>query len=214
MFIKYDKHKMNTYSIDNLIKVYKSLETHVTPAYQTYVVYSYFLYNEPNKIGDNKIGDNKIGKHIYLGAYPTMKKAIIVANYLKKKTGYDYIYVTKSCNWSDIRSTVDNSIKMVTTELDNMIPSGIDNIITSAIDNIKLTDNIESQAKSWFNLIVAKANYEYHKQRIEYYKREVEQLQKKVTPDRNWLSYYKKILYNKGQQDLYIMLEEGYKSFN
>lgn len=217
------------YSLQKLANTYKLLEKRKPPTDQEFVVYAYFLFSEPV--------DGRIGKQIYLGAYPTKRRALEEVEKIIRQTGHDSIYVTEACNWEDIdeKKRPDRTLyvdpETKTQDLETQYQTKIlkeseeneqREIISKELDeqvmNELNTDTVEHYAHNWFNVIRNKAEYEHHKQQMEYYKKQYENRVEKVVTqykaqpelEKDWLPLYEKRLTKRGEEDVYIMLKAGH----
>jgi len=218
------------YTLQKLANTYKSLEKRTPPSDQEFVIYAYFLFSEPK--------DGRHGKQIYLGAYPTKRKALEEVDKIIRETGHDCIYVTEACNWEDIDENkrpdrtlyLDPDTKIqdleeqyrykILKEKDaeekrEMISKELEEQVTKELDS----STVEYYAHNWFNAIKNKANYEYHKQEMEYYKQQYdkrvdkirEQYKNQPEIEDKWLEIYKDKLKRRGEEDVYVMMEQGHR---
>jgi hypothetical protein len=218
------------YSLQKLANTYKLLEKRKPPSDQEFVIYAYFLFSETK--------DGRHGKQIYLGAYPTKRRALEEVEKIIKETGHDSIYVTEACNWEDIDESKnpDRTLYMdpdtkahdleeqyrfkITKEAEadekrEMISKELDEQLINELN----PNTVEHYAHNWFNAIRNKANYEHHKQEMEYYKQEYEKRVTKIREqynnhpkiDETWLEIYKNRLVRRGEEDVFLMMEQGYK---
>ena len=217
------------YSLQRLANTYKLLEKRKPPTDQEFVIYAYFLFSEPK--------DGRYGKQIYLGAYPTKKRALEEVEDIIRLTGHDCIYVTEACNWEDIDENkrpdrtlyVDPDTKV--TDLENQYKEKIlkqkeeeekRELISKELDEQVLNelkpDTIEHYAHNWFNAIKNKANYEYHKEQMEYYKQCYdtrvtkirEQYKNQPDIEKDWLNIYQDRLIRRGEEDIFLMMKTGH----
>lgn len=221
--------KGKMYSIANLVNTYKTLEKIVPPVDQEFCIYAYFLFSEPK--------DGKYGKQIFLGAYPTKKKAFSEAEKIIKETGHDCIYICETCSWEDIDSIIrfDRTFKLdpklKSEELEKQFQSDIinkeernkkneelDKELDEQQENEQNKDSIEYYAHNWFNAIKNKASYEYHKSQVEYYEQMFqarvnkirEQNGKQPEYEDQWLILYKNRLARRNESDVYKFLVQGH----
>jgi hypothetical protein len=218
-----------SYDISKLANTYKLLEKRNPPLDQEYVVYAYFLYSEPK--------DGVYGKHIYLGSYPTKKRALAEANNISKNTGHDSIYICEACSWEDIDEKVrmDRTIRVDSNAKSEDLDRQFDKFINTQRKNKEKEDKIskdleeqtvkeldpttlEHYAHNWYLAIKNKAEWEYHKQQMEHYK---EMYDKRVTLirdqyknqpelDKEWLDVYKERLSYRGERKVFDYMEQGY----
>lgn len=217
------------YSLQRLANTYKTLEKRRPPSDQEFVIYAYFLYSEPT--------DGVHGKQIYLGSYPTKRKALEEVELIVKKTGHDCIYVTESCNWEDIdeKKRPDRTIYMDPDTKANDLEEQfrvkimkdheegerremITKELEDQLEKELQSDTVEHYAHNWFNAIRNKAQYEYHREQMEYYEKMFNQRAEKVRnqyrdqPELEdvWLDTYEKRLKGRGEEDVYIMMKAGH----
>ena len=217
-------------SLRRMANTYKMLEKRSPPSDQEFVIYAYFLYSEPK--------EGIHGKQIYLGAYPTKRKALSVVENIIKTTGHDCIYVTESCNWENIDEKkrpdrtlyVDPQTKAKDLEdqyrykiLREAAEGEKRELISKELEEQAVNelnkDSVEYYAHNWFNLIRNKATYEHHKQEMEYYDKMYNQRVAKVRKQYNeqpeiedqWLNVYEDRLKRRGEEDIFIMLKEGHR---
>ena len=218
------------YSLKRLANTYKTLEKRKGPIDQDFVIYAYFLYSD--------IKDGVHGKQIYLGAYPTKKRALEEVEDIIKQTGHDSIYVTESCNWEDIdeKKRPDRTLYMdPQTKSEDLEAQYRSKILKEVAEEEKrefITKELEEQLKNeldhatmeyyahnWFNAIRNKSLVEYHRQQMKYYD---ELYMKRVDKVRQqylnqpeiedtWLNVYEKRLTRRGEEDVFIMLREGHR---
>jgi len=217
------------YSVTNLVNTYKLLEKRKPPVDQDFSVYAYFLFSEPK--------DGKYGKQIFLGAYPTKKKAFEEVQKVIKETGHDSIYICETCSWEDIDSTIrfDRTFKLdpklKSEELEKQFQTDIlnreekqkrgeqlDKELEIQQENELNKETIEYYAHNWFNAIKNKASYEYHKSQADYYEKlyseRVDKIRKQYSKypkyESEWLPLYQERLTRRGEEDVYKFLVQGH----
>ena len=218
------------YSLKKLANTYKLLEKRRPPSDQEYSIYAYYLLSEPK--------DGKVGKQIFLGGYPTKKKAILECKKIMKQTGHDGIYVCETCSWEDIDSIkrFDRTFKLDTRLKDDELQKQFEDEIERKHEEEErreeLSKEIELQGEmeqdtttmdhyvhNWFNVIKNKSSYEYHKEQMEYYEKMYNKRVNKVREqnknqpeyENQWLDEYEKRLVRRGEEDVFIMLKEGHR---
>jgi hypothetical protein len=215
--------------MQKLINTYKLLEKMEPPDGQEFCIYAYILYSEKK--------DGVHGKQIYLGAYPTKKKALSKVQEIIKKTGHDCIYVSETCHWADIDEVIrpdrtiysdplskDEDLERLyrekilrETEKEEertLISQELEEQVTKELDST----TVEHYAHNWFNAIKNKASIEYHKQQLKYYEehynKRVEKIQKQYqnnpTVEEEWLNIYEQRLKQRKEEDIFIMMKEGH----
>lgn len=217
------------YSVSNLTNTYKLLEKRSPPIDQEFCIYAYFLFNEPK--------DGKYGKQIFLGAYPTKKKAFEEVDKIIKQTGHDSIYICESCSWEDIDSvkrpdrTFKLDPKLKSEELEKQFQANlleqdekskrndeVDRELEIQQENELNKETIDYYAHNWFNVIKNKASYEYHKTQMEYYEKMYqdrvnkirEQYSKYPKYESEWLPLYQERLKRRKEEDVYKFLVQGH----
>ena len=218
------------YPLKKLANTYKLLERRSPPSDQEFTLYAYFLYSEPK--------DGVYGKQIFLGAYPTKKKAFEEGQKIIKHTGHDCIYMCETCSWEDIDSIkrYDRTFKLDTRlkaeELQKQFEEDIIKREEEERRREEIRTEIELQGENeldcttidyyvhnWFNVIKNKASYEYHKEQMDYYKTMYNKRADKVRKqylaqpefDNQWLEIYEERLRRRGEEDVFIMMKEGHK---
>jgi hypothetical protein len=226
-----DESEKKFYSLQKLVNTYKLLEKRSPPTDQEYVIYAYFLYSEPK--------DGVYGKQIFLGAYPTKRKALEELDVIIRKTGHDCIYVTESCYWQDIdeRKRPDRTLYMDpdthAKELEEQYRHKILKESEQQEKRDMITRELEEQAEkeldpttieyyahNWFNAIKNKSSYEYHKEQMNHYEKMFnkradkirQQYQDQPEYEDKWLDLYKYRLTRRGEEDIFIMMREGHKA--
>lgn len=226
-----EKREEHYYSLKNLANTYKLLEKRRPPMDQEYCIYAYFLYSEPI--------DGVHGKQIFLGGYPTKKKALEEVQKIMKKTGHDSIYMCETCSWENIDSVkrFDRSFKLDTRlkseELQKQFEEEMQRKEEEQEQREQIRQEIEMQGEmeqdpttldhyvhNWFNTIKNKASYEYHKEQMEYYEKMYSKRANKVRQqyesqpeyEDQWLDVYEKRLRRRGEDDVFIMMKEGHKA--
>ncbi len=218
------------YQVKSLANTYKILENRYPPMDQEYVIYAYFLYSETT--------DGKHGKHIFLGAYPTKKKAWSEVEKIIKKTGHHTIYICEACSWEDIDEKIrpDRTIQLdpilKSKELEKQFMYDITrkdiynkkkNKISEDLDSQQEKEldptTIEHYAHNWYLTIKNKSEYEYHKEQMKHYEEmyikranKVRELYKsKPEYDSMWLEIYEKRLKYRGEENVFKLMKQGYK---
>jgi len=217
------------YSNKDLANTYKKLEARAPPPDQEFCIYAYFLYTQPK--------DGKYGKQIFLGGYPTKKKAFLEAEKIIKETGHDCIYICETCSWEDIDSTkrFDRTFKLDPSVTQKELEEQFDLFINERYEKQKIKEEIDKgieeqtekeqdsttidhYAHNWFNAIRDKASYEYHKSQMEYYdemfKSRVEKIRRQYqnSPEyeEQWLNIYKERLEKRKEEDVFEVLKQGH----
>ena len=217
------------YSLDKLKNSYLKLESRKPPTDQEFVIYAYFLYSEPK--------DGVHGKQIFLGAYPTKKKALIEVAEIIKKTDHDSIYMCESCSWNDIDEVVrvDRTFHLDPTQKVRELETSFEDYleqkfqkqdkieeISKELDKEQKQEldptSLEHYVHNWFLTIKNKSEYEYHKERAEHFEKmynmRSERVQKQYTDnpsiDNDWLGIYEKKLERRGEKELFSVLKQGY----
>ena len=213
-----------------LANTYKLLEKRLPPTDQEFCIYAYFLYSEPK--------DGVYGKQIFLGGYPTKKRALSEIHKITKQTGHDSMYISETCSWEDIDSVkrFDRTFKLdprlKTEELQQQFEEEVIKKDEEDQRREELSNGIELQGEmeqdpttidhyvhNWFNVIRNKSSYEYHKEQMEYYEKmynkRVDKVRKqyKNQPEYEdqWLDIYEKRLRRRGEENVFIMMKEGHK---
>ena len=218
------------YSLKQLANTYKLLEKRLPPMDQEFCIYAYFLYSEPK--------DGVHGKQIFLGGYPTKKRALLEVHNITKQTGHDSMYISETCSWEDIDSVkrFDRTFKLdsrlKTEELQEQFEKEVIRKDEEDQKREELSNGIELQGEmeqdpttidhyvhNWFNVIRNKSSYEYHKEQMEYYEKMYNKRADKVRKqyknqpeyEDQWLEIYEKRLRGRGEENVFIMMKEGHK---
>jgi len=219
------------YSLKKLANTYKLLENRQPPTDQEFSIYAYFLYSEPK--------EGIHGKQIFLGGYPTKKKALVEVQKIMKETGHDSIYICETCSWEDISSVKrhDRTFKLDTRLKDEELQKQFEDEMKRKEDEqeqreqlrkeIELQgemeqnpDTLDHYVHNWFNAIRNKSSYEYHKEQMEYYdkmyQKRADKIKKQyhVQPEYEdqWLDEYEKRLRRRGEEDVFIMMKVGHEA--
>ena len=217
--------------VDKLVNTYKILEKRKVPLDQDFVIYAYFLYSD--------LSDGKIGKQIYLGSYPTKKKAFEEAEKIIKETGHESIYVCEACSWEDIDTIkrLDRTFVLDPTEKSEELQKQFETLINQKDHeqrkNEELGKELELQGENelnkrtiehyvhnWFLAIKNKSSYEYHKAEMEYYHKMYNMRKEKIKEqyklqsefEDQWLDLYQERLKKRGEEDVFVMLREGHNA--
>lgn len=217
------------YQFHKLANTYKLLEKRKPPTDQEFVVYARFLFSEPS--------DGRYGMEIFLGAYPTKRRALEEVNNIIKRTGHDSIYITEACKWEyiDEKKRPDRTIYVEpdtkSEDLENQYREKIlkekdeeekRELISKELDEQTINEldpnTVDHYAHNWFNAIRNKAEYEYHKREMEKYlslyqnriDKIITQYNNDPSVEETWLDIYKNRLTRRGEADIYEMLKMGH----